>query len=215
MSGPFCSILQKGLESAVIELNSQSDLSETTGMKGALWRLLLADYHNTILPSADQTRQEQVELLLETLAEIVWISYTEPSAQKLRGLRLRLHVLAFTFASQFEQLYASCNITEGLLYLHKMITHYGPFFECCDFRDASAEAGEIYQLCIHISLGEAFITVLKHILLYFTNRKEHHALKEVLIRLHFYKLVHKKDWSKKIHDEWKVILIQIIHSKIL
>jgi len=100
----------------------------------------LADHMRIVLPCIAAARRAAVALILDNLSEIIWISYTEPAAQKLRGLRLRLHVLTFIFANQFEQLYGT-NIKDGLLFLHKIISHYGPFFELSDFRNCSTEPG--------------------------------------------------------------------------
>ena len=65
-------------------------------MKGALWRLLIVNYEDIILPSIkDNSRKLKLHDVYSCFAEILCIAYAEPAAQKQKCVRLRLHVLCF------------------------------------------------------------------------------------------------------------------------
>lgn len=143
-------------------------------MNGSHWRALLIYHPVVLLPSIkDKTHRMHVGFLLDVLSEIEWIAYGLPSFQKLHGLRLRLHVLCFQLACWWDGLYSKEITTGGLLYVHTVISHYSPWFEICDFRNASTER------------GEQFLAVAKRIFTRFTNRTAHNALLELFIRLHY------------------------------
>jgi hypothetical protein len=80
-----------------------------------------------------------------------------------------------------------------------------PFSSCVIF--VIVPLKQVFKLLFALTFkGEAAMAVLKHLVLYFTNRKETMALKEVFIRLHFYTEANKKDWVKGVHHKWKVRL---------
>jgi len=115
-------------------------------------------------------RQERLSKILDTLLEIQWISYAEPWIQKYKGIRLRLHLLCFLFAKQLQANYHALK-GEGLLFLHTITSHYGPWFEKHDFRSGSSEQGEQF-LAICKRFGNL------------SNRKQEDILLQILVRGH-------------------------------
>jgi hypothetical protein len=117
------------------------------------------------------------------LSEILYISYTEPDAQKVSGIRLRLHVLCFLLVAKGVEIYGVVAMKRaGLLFLHTVQMHYGPYFEEIDFRNGSTEG------------GECWFSILKPILTQFTNRHQKEALLESVIRTEL-EFRNKKSWG--------------------
>lgn len=141
-------------------------------MKGALWRLLCLKYKEIILPSiTDPQRRELVAFVFSILTEIQWIVYAEPRMQKNPIIQLHLHVLCFLLAININESYHLTGT--GLLYIHTVISHFGPWYEKCDFRNGSTESGEM------------FIAMCKNWALRYSSRRHDDALLEILVRLHF------------------------------
>src|SRR5690554_1523904 len=96
-------------------------------MSGRYWRLLLVRFQEIIIPAiTDPQRKQQYSELFSYLCDIQFISYCDPSAQAIPGIRLRLNVLCFLVGAKVQQLYTfPKKSTSGCLYLHTMISHYG------------------------------------------------------------------------------------------
>jgi len=92
-------------------------------------------------------------------------------AKKKPIIQLRLHVLCFLLAININESYHLTGT--GLLYIHTVISHFGPWYENCDFRNGSTESGEM------------FIAMCKNWALRYSSRRHDDALLEILVRLHF------------------------------
>jgi len=153
-------------------------------MKGSLWRLLIVNYDLIILPCiTDAKRREQLHKIFSYLSEIQAIAYAEPLVQKQKSVRLRLHILCFLLQLQLRETHPKLS-GDGLLYVHTVVTHFPIWYEDCDFRNGSTEA------------GEGFLAVCKCIVLRFSSRRSAESLVEIFLRTHYEDRVKEFYFSK-------------------
>jgi len=106
----------------LVNLCKHLQRQSTSKMKGALWRLLLVCHESVILPSVqNMERREQLRTTFDYLTEIQCIAYAEPRIQKIKQVRLRLHVLCFLLGLKLKETHSSLQ-GEGMLYLHTVLT---------------------------------------------------------------------------------------------
>jgi hypothetical protein len=174
-------------------------------MNGKDWRKLLAQHELILLPSLPKEKADLVKPVLRTLAEIGWICYAPCRVQKYRGVRLRLHALCYNLNDQFVAAFGIPTSGGSLLYLHTIVSHFAPWYELFDFRNASTEP------------GEAFFAQLKKKMLYYTNRHMDDALLETIIRLHQEHELHlklKKKGTDSASVVYKILTLQYLQLAI-
>ena len=157
--------------------------------------MLMIKYKEIILPSIkDLRRRMAMTFYCHHFNELQWTAYQFPSAQRERGIQLRLFYLTYFITHLAKNLWGDKVMS---VYLHSIHVHWAPFFKLSDFRNSSTEQ------------GEAWLAFLKRVFRSYTNRKPKEALIELLLRMHEEAEVRltgkkgRKDKASKISREFQ------------
>ena len=148
-------------------------------MKGSDWRYYFVQYKNTLLPCIWYEKQ-QAKLIIETWLEIQFICYKGINCIFLflfnlgmkTQVKSRQLCLRFWLATFVHGLYCIRRWGKQVmsLYLHNIWIHWPKDFEKIEFSQEGTD------------LHEAWLSTVKRILKYMTNKKEGDSLIELIIR---------------------------------